>query len=45
MLVNLFAGGPGSGARYVAAVLLALAGGGVLFVNATFNNVRDRSDA
>ena len=45
MLVNLLAGGPGSGARYVAAVLLALAVGGVLFVNATFNSARDRPDA
>ena len=45
MLVNLLAGGPGSGARYVAAVLLALAVAGVLFVNATFNNARDRPDA
>ena len=45
MLFNLFAGGPGSGARYVAAVLLALAVAGLLFVNATFNNARDRPDA
>ena len=45
MLVNLLAGGPGSGGRYVAAVLLALAASGVLFVNATFNNARDRPDA
>jgi hypothetical protein len=45
MLVNLLAGGPGSGARYVAAVLLALAGAGLLFVNATFNSARDRPDA
>ncbi len=45
MLVNLLAGGPGSGARYVAAVLLALAASGVLFVNATFNGARDRPDA
>ncbi len=45
MLVNLLAGGPGSGARYVAAVLLALASSGVLFVNTTFNGARDRLDA
>ncbi len=45
MLVNLLAGGPGSGARYVAAVLLALAASGVLFLNATFNSARDRPDA
>jgi hypothetical protein len=45
MLVNLLAGGPGSGARYVAAVLLGLAGAGVVFVNATFNSAGDRPDA
>jgi hypothetical protein len=45
MLVNLLTGGPGSGARYVAAVLLALAGAGLLFVNATFNSARDQPDA
>ncbi len=45
MLVNLFAGGPGSGARYVAAVLLSLAVGGVVFVHATFNTAKDRPDA
>ena len=39
--VNLVAGGPGSGARYVGAILLALACAGVVFVNATFNSVED----
>jgi hypothetical protein len=45
MLANLLAGGPGSGARYVAAVLMALAVGGVLFVSATFNSAVDRPGA
>ncbi len=45
LLVNLFAGGPGSGARYVAALLLSLVVSGVIFVNATFNTARDRPDA
>ena len=45
LLVNLFAGGPGSGARYVAAVLLSFALSGVIFVNASFNTARDRPDA
>ena len=44
MLVDLLARGPGSGARYVAAVCLSLAGTGVLFVNASFNSERDRRD-
>ena len=38
MGVNLLAGGPASGARYIAGVLMALAVAGVLFVNATFNS-------
>ncbi len=37
VLANFAAPGPSSGARYVAAILLSLAIGGVLFVNATFN--------
>ena len=45
ILVNILAGGPSSGPRYVAAVLLALSAAGVLFVNATFNSARDRPDA
>ena len=45
MLVNILAGGPSSGPRYVAAVLLALATAGGLFVNATFNSAEDRPDA
>jgi len=45
ILVNILAGGPSSGPRYVAAVLLALSAAGVLFVNATFNSGRDRPDA
>jgi len=45
MLVNLLAGGPHSGARYITAVLMALAVGGVLFVNATFSNTADRPAA
>ena len=44
MATNLLAGGPASGARYVAAVLMGLAVGGVLFVNATFNS-GERPDA
>ncbi len=45
MSINLLAGGPSSGPRYVAAVLLALSAAGVLFVNATFQSGRDRPDA
>ncbi len=45
LLVNILAGGPSSGARYVMAVLLALAVAGVLFVNATFNSTEDRPGA
>jgi hypothetical protein len=45
LLVNILAGGPSSGARYVAVVLLALSVAGVLFVNATFKGSEDRPGA
>jgi hypothetical protein len=38
ILTNIIAGGPASGARYVAAVLLTLAVAGLLFVSATFSH-------
>ena len=38
VLVNVLVGGPSSGARYIAAVLMALSTAGVLFVNSTFNS-------
>ncbi len=41
MAFNLVAGGPGSGARYIAAVLMMLGVAGVLFVNATFDSAED----
>ena len=45
MSINLLLGGPSSGARHVAAILSALAVGGVLFVNATFKSSEDRPGA
>jgi hypothetical protein len=42
MSINLLVGGPSSGARHVAVILMALGVGGVLFVNATFNSAENR---
>jgi hypothetical protein len=45
MAVNALVGGPSSGARHTAAVLLALVVAGVLFVNVTFNSADNRPSA